>query len=95
MFSRCLGRLSVRYTGGYSETTTRTTNSSRCLTLKKDTLTPAIVADVLDCDPQYIRIATRQCPERLGFPVARIGNRVKIPRLAFIRWMEGEKEELV
>ena len=41
-------------------------------TLKKDTLTPAIVADVLDCDPQYIRIAARQCPERLGFPVARI-----------------------
>lgn len=60
-------------------------------TLKKDTLTPAIVADVLDCDPQYIRIAARQCPERLGFPVARIGNRVKIPRLAFIRWMEGRK----
>ena len=30
-------------------------------TLKKDTLTPAIVADVLDCDPQYIRIAARQC----------------------------------
>ena len=64
-------------------------------TLKKDTLPPAIVADVLDCDPQYIRIAARQCPERLGFPVARMGNRVKIPRLAFIRWMEGEKEELV
>ena len=31
-------------------------------TLKKDTLTPAIVADVLDCDPQYIRIAGEDSP---------------------------------
>lgn len=55
----------------------------------KDVLTPADVAPVLGCDPHYIRVAARQCPERLGFPVVLIGNRTKIPRIAFIKFMEG------
>ena len=60
--------------------------------MDREVLTPQVVAQVIDCDPQYIRVAARQHPETLGFPVARIGNRTKIPRLAFIRWMEaGEK----
>lgn len=60
--------------------------------VKADTrefLTPAQVAPIIGCDPQDIRVAARQCPERLGFNVAIIGSRVKIPRRAFIRWMEG------
>lgn len=55
-----------------------------------DTITPAVAAKVLCCDPNYIRVAARQAPELLGFPISRIGNRVKIPREAFIRFMEGE-----
>jgi len=55
-----------------------------------DTITPAVAAKVLRCDPNYIRVAARQAPELLGFPISRIGNRVKIPREAFIRFMEGE-----
>ena len=55
----------------------------------RDVLTPADVAPVLGCDPHYIRVAARQCPERLGFPVVLIGNRTKIPRIAFIKFMEG------
>ncbi len=55
----------------------------------KEVLTPAEVAPVLGCDPQDIRVAAKQHPERLGFNVAVIGTRVKVPRLAFIRWMEG------
>jgi hypothetical protein len=55
----------------------------------KEVLTPADIADVLNADPQDIRVAAKQCPERLGFNVTVIGTRVKIPRLAFIRWMEG------
>lgn len=55
----------------------------------RDVLTPADVAPVLGCDPHYIRVAARQCPERLGFPVVLIGNRTKIPRSAFIKFMEG------
>lgn len=59
----------------------------------KDVLTPSDVAPVLGCDPHYIRVAARQCPERLGFPVVLIGNRTKIPRIAFIKFMEGAVED--
>ena len=57
----------------------------------KEVLTPAEVAPMLGCDPQDIRVAAKQHPERLGFNVAVIGTRVKVPRLAFIRWMEGQQ----
>ena len=57
----------------------------------KEVLTPAEVAPVLGCDPQDIRVAAKQHLERLGFNVAVIGTRVKVPRLAFIRWMEGQQ----
>ena len=58
--------------------------------LDREYLTQAQVADVLGCDAQDVRVAARKCPERLGFNVAVIGTRVKVPRLAFIRWMEGD-----
>lgn len=58
----------------------------------RDVLTPADVAPGLGCDPHYIRVAARQCPERLGFPVVLIGNRTKIPRIAFIKFMEGAEK---
>ena len=53
-------------------------------------LTPADVAPILGCDPQDIRVQARQHPELLGFNVAVVGTRVKVPRVAFIRWVEGE-----
>lgn len=51
-------------------------------------ITPAQAAPVIGCDPLYIRIAARDCPEKLGFPILRCGNRTKIPRLPFIRFVE-------
>ena len=57
----------------------------------KEVLTPADIADVLNADPQDVRVAARQRPDLLGFNVAVIGTRVKIPRLAFIRWVEGKE----
>lgn len=53
------------------------------------TITPAQAATVLGCDPHWIRLAARQCPERLGFPVTVIKSRTKIPRIPFIRYIEG------
>ena len=50
-------------------------------------LRPVDVADVLGCDPQYVRITARQRPEALGFPVCVIGKRVKIPRLPFLQYL--------
>lgn len=56
----------------------------------KPTLTPAEIADVLNCDPQDIRWQARTAPERLGFPVIIIKSRTKIPRLPFLRYMSGQ-----
>ena len=57
--------------------------------LDREYLTPAEVAPILGCDAQDIRVAARQSPGRLGFNVAVIGSRVKVPRRAFIKWMGG------
>lgn len=59
--------------------------------IDREFLIPAQVAEVLGCDPQDIRVAARMAPERLGFPVCVVGSRTKIPRRAFIAWMEGKK----
>lgn len=58
--------------------------------LDRDILIPADIAEVLECDPQFIRIAARRNPEQLGFPVSVVGKRTKIPRIPFIRFMRGE-----
>lgn len=56
--------------------------------MEEETLPPAVVAQVIGCDPQYIRIMARQHPEQLGFKTITYKSRVKIPRRAFIRFME-------
>ena len=63
--------------------------------LDQEFLTPAQVAPLLGCQPYSINVQARDSPHRLGFPVCVLGSRVKIPRIAFIRWMRGElgKEE--
>lgn len=53
----------------------------------REFFTPQDVCGVLGADPQTIRIAARQRPEWLGFPVILVGNRVKIPRIPFLRYM--------
>ena len=58
--------------------------------LPREFLMPSEVAPILGCDPQDIRVAARQSPELLGFSVAVVGHRVKIPRAAFLRWLEGK-----
>ena len=59
--------------------------------LKQETISPAIAARVLGCDPQWIRIAARTDKTALGFPEIVLGRRVKIPRAAFINFMEGSR----
>lgn len=59
--------------------------------MDREMLTPAIVAKVIRCDPYFITIQARTNPTALGFPVSVQGTRTRIPRRAFIRWMEGEK----
>ena len=61
--------------------------------IPREWLTPAEVGAILDINPQSIRVSAKQCPERLGFRVSVIGTRVKVPRRAFLRWMEGQDEK--
>lgn len=62
-------------------------------TMTVDVLTPAQVAPILRLDADTIRGQARDCPERLGFNVIVAGSRVKIPRVAFLRFMRGECTE--
>ncbi len=57
--------------------------------IDRDYLTPKEVASVLGCMPYAINVAAKTDPKKLGFPIIRIGNRVKIPKDAFIRFMGG------
>lgn len=57
--------------------------------LDRDIITPAQAAGVLKCDPHYIRVVAHRCPEQLGFPVVVLNSRTKIPRIPFIRYIEG------
>ena len=56
----------------------------------KEVLTPADIADVLNCDAQDIRVQARTAPERLGFPVIIIKSRTKIPRIPFLRFLGAD-----
>lgn len=53
-----------------------------------ETITPAVAAQVLGMNPHYIRVAARTKPELLGFPTIVYQSRTKIPRRAFIRYLE-------
>lgn len=57
----------------------------------KQFFTAADVSGVLGADPNKIRETAKQHPELLGFPVVRIGNRVKIPRKPFLHLFAEEK----
>lgn len=53
----------------------------------KPMLTPRDVAGVMGCHPQAINELAKV--DRLPFAFMRSGNRTKIPRLAFIAWVQG------
>lgn len=55
----------------------------------KDILTPNDVASILGCDPNVIRRQAKEDVKALGFPCAKVGTRIKIPKQAFIDWYEG------
>lgn len=60
--------------------------------MKKPMLTPSDVAPLLGCHPYAINVQVMHDPGKLGFPVTKIGNRVKIPREAFVKWWKGKED---
>ena len=57
---------------------------------EKTMLTPRDVAEALGMNHYNVSLIARDRPERLGFPVLRSGNRTKIPRKAFLRFLGEE-----
>ena len=56
-------------------------------------LTPADIAQVIGCNPNWLRKAAHDAPELIGFPVCVIGTRTRIPRKPFLEFIgEGEGE---
>ena len=45
------------------------------------------VSGVLGANPHSIRVTARQRPELIGFPFTFSGNRMKIPRIPFLRFI--------
>lgn len=60
---------------------------SEIINSEKTFLIPADIALVLGSDPHTIRCTAHQRPELLGFPFTFSGNRMKIPRIPFLRFM--------
>lgn len=58
--------------------------------LDKDMLVPTDVAKYLGCCAYTINIATRDGKNPFPFPVIRLGSRVKIPKIPFLKAMKGE-----
>ena len=55
--------------------------------VEKECFCPEDICGVLGVNPHNIRIAAKQRPELLGFEFFFIGNRMKIPKIPFLRKM--------
>ena len=58
--------------------------------LPKEMLVPTDVCKYLGCCAYAINVATRDGKNPFPFPVIRMGTRVRIPKMPFIKAMRGE-----
>ena len=58
--------------------------------IEREFVTVNEAASYFGCNPQKLREQAHRDREKLGFPVSIIGNRVKIPKEAFIKFCKGE-----
>ena len=62
----------------------------RIAALNKDMLVPTDICKYLGCSAYTINIVTRDGKNPFPFPVIRLGSRVKIPKIPFLKAMKGE-----
>lgn len=60
--------------------------------LPKDMLVPTDIAKCLGCNPYSINVATRDGNNPFPFPIIRMGTRVRIPKIPFLKAMRGEAQ---
>lgn len=61
---------------------------------QKAFFTPGDVSGVLGSNPQTIRVTARQRPDLIGFEFTFVGNRMKIPKIPFLRFLGVETTTL-
>ena len=61
--------------------------------LDKEMLVPTDIAPYLGCSPYTINVYTKNGQNPFPFPIIRMGNRVRIPKVPFIKAMRGELNE--
>ena len=57
---------------------------------EKAFFTPDDVSGVLGSNPQTIRVTARQRPDLIGYEFTFVGNRMKIPKIPFLRFLGVE-----
>ena len=62
----------------------------RIAALDKEMLVPTDIAKYLGCSPYAINVATKDGRNPFPFPVIRMGTRVRIPKMPFLKAMRGE-----
>lgn len=55
------------------------------------TITPALAAMAIGCDPQTLRRQIAEEPDRVGFPVIKVGKWIRIPKKPFLKHLIGEE----
>lgn len=60
--------------------------------LPKDILVPTDIAPYLGCSPYSINVATQDGKNPFPFPIIRMGTRVRIPKIPFLKAMRGEAQ---
>lgn len=63
----------------------------RIESLPKEMLVPTDICKVLGCSAYSINVATRDGRNPFPFPVIRMGTRVRIPKMPFLKAMRGEE----
>lgn len=58
--------------------------------LPKDMLVPKDICGYLGCSQYSINVCTRNGENPFPFPVIRMGTRVRIPKIPFLKAMRGE-----
>ena len=55
----------------------------------RDFVNTTDIAPIMHVAPYSINVQAKKDPAKLGFPVVVVGTRVLVPRLGFIKFLEG------
>jgi len=70
------------------------TTKDDLLRMDRDVITGTMAAEVLGMHPSRLIGYARERPEAIQFGYQLSGNRMKIPRIPFLRWLGCTEEEI-